>query len=74
MSRVSTSAGLLFLVLALLSAGLRGDDWPQWLGPERDGVWREAGILSEFPEGGPPIVWRTPIHGGYAGPAVAGPA
>jgi len=51
---------------------LRGDDWPQWLGPNRDDVWRETGILEKFPAGGPKILWRTPIAGGYSGPAVAG--
>ena len=47
------------------------DDWPQWLGAKRDGVWRESGILKEFPDGGPKVNWRVPIGGGYAGPAVA---
>src|SRR5262245_8414573 len=49
----------------------RGDDWPQWLGPKRGGVWRETGILEKFPKGGPKVLWRTPIGGGYSGPAVA---
>lgn len=47
------------------------DDWPQWRGPQRDGVWRETGIVDSIPEKGLPVVWRTPIHGGYSGPAVA---
>jgi outer membrane protein assembly factor BamB len=46
-------------------------DWPQWLGPKRDGVWRETGLLSKFPPGGPKVVWRLPIGAGYSGPAVA---
>ena len=46
------------------------DDWPQWLGPQRDSVWRETGIIDEFPPQGPPILWRTPIGTGYSGPAV----
>jgi outer membrane protein assembly factor BamB len=50
----------------------RGDDWPQWLGPKRDGVWRETGILEKFPKAGPKVLWRTSIGGGYSGPAVAG--
>src|SRR5262249_44903637 len=50
----------------------RADDWPQWLGPQRDGVWRETGILDKFPEKGPKSLWRTPIGAGYSGPAVAG--
>jgi outer membrane protein assembly factor BamB len=48
------------------------DDWPQWLGPQRDGVWREDGILDKFPAGGPATRWRKSIEGGYGGPAVAG--
>jgi outer membrane protein assembly factor BamB len=47
------------------------EDWPQWLGPQRDSVWRETGILDAFPTEGPPVKWRQPIGGGYAGPAVA---
>ena len=49
----------------------RADDWPQWMGPKRDNVWREKGILAKFPKDGPKVLWRTPIAGGYAGPAVA---
>lgn len=59
------------LLLALTSYSL-ADDWPQWLGPQRDGVWRESGLIEKFPEGGPTIRWRTPLGIGYSGPAVAG--
>lgn len=58
--------------VVLLGTSAMADDWPQWMGPQRDNVWRETGILSKFPDGGPRILWRTPIAGGYAGPAVAG--
>src|SRR5437868_9137209 len=59
------------LCLIGLTAIARADDWPQWLGPKRDGVWREAGILTKFPEGGPKVLWRAEIGGGFSGPAVA---
>jgi len=60
------------LALAFLPiCSARADDWPQWLGPQRDGVWREAGIIEKFPEGGPPVLWRHKIGAGYSGPAVA---
>src|SRR5213595_565846 len=62
---------LLAVHLLTVTSLLRGDDWPQWLGPRRDAVWRETQIVETFPAGGPPIRWRTPIGGGYAGPAVA---
>lgn len=58
------------VLLAGTSTG-RGDDWPQWLGPQRDSVWRETGLVEKFPEGEPVFKWRVPINGGYAGPAVA---
>jgi outer membrane protein assembly factor BamB len=58
--------------ILLGTARARADDWPQWLGPRRDGVWRETGILGKFPTNGPPIRWRLPIGAGYSGPAVAG--
>jgi outer membrane protein assembly factor BamB len=48
------------------------DDWPQWMGPHRDGVWAETGLLEQFPKGGPKKLWSVPIGGGYAGPAVVG--
>ena len=47
------------------------DDWPEWRGRGRLGVWNESGILEHFPEDGLKVLWRTPIGGGYAGPAVS---
>jgi len=41
------------------------------MGPNRDGVYREEGIIEVIPSDGLPVRWRTPIHGGYAGPSVA---
>ena len=64
--------GLLCAVWVLASPVLRGDDWPQWLGPQRDGVWRETGVLRKFPAKGPTVRWRIPIGSGFAGPAVVG--
>src|SRR5262245_63633803 len=59
-------------VLLFLSAPLaQADDWPQWQGPKRDGVWRETGILDKFPEGGPKVLWRKEVGGGFTGPAIA---
>src|SRR5438552_1191727 len=63
---------LLSLVVALGFASVAAaDDWPQWLGPQRDGVWREEGIRDRFPAGGPKVRWRVPTGSGYSGPAVA---
>jgi outer membrane protein assembly factor BamB len=47
------------------------EDWPEWRGKGRIGTWNESGILDKFPEKGLTVSWRTPIHSGFAGPAVA---
>jgi len=61
------------VVAALLSFTpvLAADDWPQWLGPKRDAVWRETGIVDKFPAAGPKVRWRVPVMPGFSGPAVA---
>lgn len=57
---------------SLLFAGTAvADDWPQWLGTQRDSVWRETDIVRSFPAAGLPVKWRVKVAGGYAGPAVA---
>jgi outer membrane protein assembly factor BamB len=48
-------------------------DWPQWRGPDRTGVSRETGLLKNWPQGTPRLVWRSPGRGlGYTTPSVAG--
>jgi outer membrane protein assembly factor BamB len=63
----------IYVLTALLLSGTRlsADDWPQWLGPHRDSVWRESGIIDKFPTNGPPIRWRAKLGPGYSGPIVA---
>jgi len=58
-------------IVWMLASPAAGDDWPQWLGPQRDSVWRERGIADRFPEAGPRVQWRAPVGLGYSGPAVA---
>jgi outer membrane protein assembly factor BamB len=58
--------------MGLFVSTAAADDWPQWMGPRRDGVWSETGIVSSVPDTGLPVKWRTPIALGYSGPAVAG--
>lgn len=47
------------------------DDWPQWRGPTRDGVWRETGIVERFDKPRLDLVWKAEIGSGYSGPTVA---
>ena len=60
-----------FVWFMIPAASLRADDWPQWLGPDRDAHWKETGILQAFPAGGLKPRWRVPVGAGYSGPAVA---
>ena len=59
--------------LGVLAPAIRGDDWPQFRGPQRDGVSRETGLRKEWPESGPPLLWTYTKAGlGYSGPAIVG--
>jgi outer membrane protein assembly factor BamB len=49
----------------------QAEDWPQWRGPNRDGVWNESGIIQSFPAEGPKLRWRTPIGLGWSSPVVS---
>jgi len=60
----------LVFTLVLVTASL-AVDWPEWMGSNRDGVWRETGIVDKFPTGGPKVLWRVPLGPGYSGPSVA---
>jgi outer membrane protein assembly factor BamB len=66
------SLSLASAAFMLLAAGAaRADDWPQWRGPQRDGVWRETGLVERFVAPELPLVWRAPVSAGYSGPTVA---
>ena len=63
---------LLWLAFVLSTWPVSADDWPQWMGPNRDDVWPETGVVETFPEGGLKFLWRKAINGGFSGPAVVG--
>ncbi|MCC7084702.1 MAG: PQQ-binding-like beta-propeller repeat protein [Pirellulales bacterium] len=67
--RFVSAWGIVAFLLGCLSAV--ADDWPQWRGPTRDGVWREEGILNKFAAPQLAIRWRQKIGPGYNGPTVA---
>lgn len=64
----------LLISLALPFALLAEKDWPQWRGPERDGVWRESGLsakLKKNEQGWIDLKWSVNIAAGYSQPTVA---
>jgi hypothetical protein len=61
------------LCLCLWSAGAQADDWPQFRGPNRDGKSTEKGLLAQWPEGGPKLLWSVPgIGKGFTHVSVSG--
>jgi outer membrane protein assembly factor BamB len=64
-------AGPSLVIAMCILIPVLAEDWPEWRGNGRVGMWNESGILDKFPEKGLITKWRTPIHAGFAGPAVA---
>jgi outer membrane protein assembly factor BamB len=59
-----------FLVAA---SAVLADDYPQWRGPHRDGTSKETGLLKQWPEQGPKLLWEVKeIGSGYSTPAIVG--
>src|SRR5689334_16317510 len=52
-------------------SAVSAEDWPEWRGRGRLGVWNETGVMERFPEHGLRAAWRVPIHRGFGGPAVS---
>jgi outer membrane protein assembly factor BamB len=48
-----------------------GLDWPQFLGPQRNGVYLGTNLATTWPKNGPAVVWRKEVGQGFSGPAVA---
>src|SRR6266567_8114494 len=65
----------LAIVLSLFCAAvaLPAADWPQWRGPQRNGISAETGLLKEWPREGPKLLWqRKDIGSGFSTPSVVG--
>ena len=63
---------ILLLALAQHALAQSTADWPQWRGPNRDGISKETGLLKQWPAEGPPLVWKASgAGGGYSSFSVA---
>ncbi|MDX2149807.1 MAG: PQQ-binding-like beta-propeller repeat protein [Bryobacteraceae bacterium] len=61
------------LAPALPAAAQTRNDWPQWRGPQRSGLSNETGLLQQWPENGPPMVWTAKELGeGYGSVSMLG--
>jgi outer membrane protein assembly factor BamB len=64
--------GIILLGATLSRSNEATGEWPQWRGPNRDGVSLETGLLKEWPSTGPPLVWKTQgLGNGYSTVAVS---
>src|SRR5215475_4280724 len=78
-SRLLTAITALCLCISAVSVARPANmaastsDWPQWRGPERDGISRESGLLKQWPKEGPKLLWQVnDIGDGYSTPSVVG--
>ena len=70
--RVSLLALVALLCLAGQVMAQANANWPQWRGPNRDGISKETGLLKQWPENGPPLAWKaTGAGGGYSSFAIS---
>ncbi len=60
---------VLLLLLSLRSA--TSSDWPQFLGPTRNGVYPGSDLATSWPKDGPPVAWQQKVGSGFSGPVVA---
>jgi outer membrane protein assembly factor BamB len=56
---------------AILVATLHAEDWPQFLGPSRNGVYTGSDVSGNWPAGGPSTVWKRDVGQGFSAPVVA---
>ena len=59
-----------FLLCLEPSVGLTAD-WPQWLGPNRDGVYSGNDLADSWPKSGPPLLWSKKVGHGFSNPVVS---
>jgi outer membrane protein assembly factor BamB len=59
------------VILSIAGGALRAADWPQWLGPLRNGVSLETNLVAAFPKDGPRVLWRKEVGQGWSSPVVA---
>lgn len=63
---------IVILALVQVVLGQSAANWPQWRGPNRDGISKETGLLKEWPTEGPALVWKASgAGGGYSSFSVA---
>jgi outer membrane protein assembly factor BamB len=60
------------LIVLLVASPASAADWPQFLGPTRNGVSTETGLVALWDKNGPPVLWSVPVGEGYGAPVIVG--
>jgi outer membrane protein assembly factor BamB len=73
MNRIFMCATVIVVGAISLGGQTASVDWPQWRGPDRNGISKETGLLAQWPRSGPSVVWSAAMLGaGYGSVAVQG--
>lgn len=71
MKQRTTACAVICLLATWAHPALHAGDWPQFLGPDRNGVSAETGLIDRFPDAGPQVLWRVESGAGMSGLAVS---
>ena len=70
--RTVASVAVVVFVLSVELVGQTAGNWPQWRGPNRDGISKETGLLKQWPTEGPRLLWKAAGAGrGYSSMAIS---
>jgi outer membrane protein assembly factor BamB len=67
---MKSSVKLIPLIALVCMTGVFAEDWPQYLGPNRNSISAQKGILRSWPENGPEVLWTVTVGNGFGGPVV----
>jgi outer membrane protein assembly factor BamB len=69
----NTPPALALIAITCLIVPVRAADWPQWRGPDRNGISQETGLLQQWPKDGPKLLWQARALGsGFSTPSIVG--
>jgi outer membrane protein assembly factor BamB len=68
--KMKSSVKLIPMIVLFCIAGVFAEDWPQYLGPSRNSISAQKGILRSWPENGPEVLWTVTVGRGFGGPVV----
>ena len=62
---------IILISVLLATSQVAASDWPQYLGPDRNAVSSEKGLMRSWPADGPKVLWTIPLGEGFGGAAIS---